>query len=227
MEKHPIRGLIHDYKHDKSYRVELNTQAAMYANILAAVMYFYNGIAHSSIWFFFFFVYYVSLMLIRSSLIQGTYACRKETDQVKRQEKEKEVVQRTGVLLVLVNLAFCGVMIEMINHGYALVYPANLVFLVIVYTLVCIIAAVANSVHDRKGGLLLHTLRWLNLVACFVGIYILNAALLSAFADDWNYHKVFLSVSGAILFLALMYISGKVILLPDKNVKNRGKINKR
>lgn len=155
-------------------------------------------------------------------------------DQKMIREKELSVIRTDGILLLLLNLALCGVVLLTITKGSAKTYSDIMAISIAAYTFYKITMAVINMVKVRKlQSPILITIRNIGVADALVSMLTLQITMLASFqkTDSLDANRMngitglAVSVLIAALGVSMIYYASKRRGCPE-NVIQRFLINK-
>lgn len=186
-------------------------------NVLFSFYYLYIGIRYQSSWFETLAFFYIILSTCRLMLLRE--CSRKEIDIA----HEWRQYARVGfsIFFIAVVLALLSNLV-VLEHN-ALDYPGSLIYVVTIYTIYLFIYAVRGLIQFKKyHSPLLSGIKALGFAAVLVGIYSLQASLLSRFGNDIELQDTINSYTAYVIFVLLAGIAFFIIF---KSFWNLARIN--
>ncbi len=172
-----------------------------------------NGIAARSLWSGTLAFYYLTLSLIRFSLLRGR---RK----VSLLQKWKRYIFSAVVILFL-ELALLGIHFVTIYKGHVVSYPGYMIYAVALYTFYAAITAARNVIRYRKrSDPILLASKALSLAAAGISVYSLQSAMISAFGDSERFRLIMGNCVGTGVFLLISAVSVFMLIKGTKAVRS-------
>lgn len=186
---------------DVPYRIRISLYGSFIINLAYAFVKLVSGIVYHSVWFGAIAAYYMILCLIRALLVVyvGKY------DFGKDKKYEYQIYRRCGILILILNLALVGVVIQMVRKGQGYHYPGVLIYIAAMFTFYAVILAVFNLVKYRKyDSPAISAVKAINFTAAAVSILSLQTAMLAEFGVDFQFVKFMNSATGCIICLLIL-----------------------
>ncbi len=208
------KSSILKFKNDKLFRAEVLLYFSLAINLIYALLQGINGIAARSIWSGTLAFYYLTLSVIRFSLLIGR-------GKMTLLKKWKRYVACGAVMLLLV-FALFGIHCITLYMGHTIVYPGYMIYAIAAYTFYSAIAAVRNIVVYRAyHDPVLSASKALSLATAAISMYSLQSALISAFGNSEEFRIIMGNCLGAAVFLLILSMS--VYMLIRGLLEIRGK----
>lgn len=182
-----FRGAAERYRRDYEYRTVLSALVASLASAAAGSYHLFLALsAEQGVWGYTLAGYYFTLAFSRVALLLLHRAgiARRE-DEERRARRDAVNYLLGGILLVLLSLAYSGVIVLVSVKQYHFEYRGNMVYAMAAYAFYKIIASVVNGIKYRKyNDLTVLTFRNINIADGVVSIIALQSALLYAFSAE-------------------------------------------
>lgn len=186
---------------DVPYRIRISLYGSFIINLAYACVKLISGIVYHSVWFGAIAAYYMILCLIRALLV--VYAGKHDFGKDKKYEYQ--IYRRCGILILILNLALAGVVVQMVRTGRGYHYPGVLIYIAAMFTFYAVILAVFNLVKYRKyDSPAISAVKAINFTAAAVSILSLQTAMLAEFGGDFQFVKFMNSATGCIICLLIL-----------------------
>ena len=185
---------------DVPYRIRISLYGSFIVNLAYAFVKLVSCIVYHSVWFGAIAAYYMILCLIRALLV--VYVGK--NDFGKDKKYEYQIYRRCGILILVLNLALAGVVIQMVRAGRGYHYPGVLIYIAAMFTFYAVILAVFNLVKYRKyDSPAISAAKAINFMAAAVSILSLQTAMLAEFGGGFQFVKFMNSATGCIVCLLI------------------------
>lgn len=211
------------YFTDKPFRVRFKLYSGTVINVAYGVFKLVIGIVYHSEWFGSVAVYYMVLAVLRFLLISAhRRSDRLEAEQEKLLHQWKSY-RICGWLLLLLNGAITGMVIQMIwrNRGYS--YPGYVIYVSAAYTFYKLTMSIIRAVKDREGRSPVFTAAGaMDLCVALMSIFALQTAMFSSFGAEMTEESCFLmnSLTGGGVSFAVVCIAVFMIIYSNKTIKS-------
>ena len=143
---------------------------------LVAVMAFMSKTA----WYFTLTIYYIVLAFMKGNVFHSK---RKYGTEL----KEARAYRFTGIMFIVMTIAFSGVMVLIYKANRYFEYAGLLIYVVAAFTFYKLTLAIYNIFKVRKyDDLYLQNIRNINLASALISIIILQVAMFQAFSPQYN-----------------------------------------
>ncbi len=210
VQKFNENGFVRRFRNDCEFRL---TTTVLFGSCCTTAIGLYDLVlavsdgTESAIWLFTLAIYLLTLAVVRIvALVAHRYG-------VKRYNSERQRLQSVniylggGAMIVLLTLAYSGIIVLVTANGFHYTYRGNMIFLMAAYAFYKIISAIVNAVKNRRlHDLARQTFRNVNLVDGMVSIVALQSAMLFSFDDDLAFSNIMNAAVGGVagaLMLAL------------------------
>ena len=166
---------------DYTFRTILTTMPAFLINVAYTVYNGVIGIMNRSEWFITMAVYYSLLGIMRYRAVSAGRKISRMEDPQQVERKQLSVIRTDGILLMVLNLALCGVVLLTIAQETAKAYSEIMVISIAAYTFYKITMAVIK-VRKMQSPILI-TIRNIGAADALVSMLTLQATMLASFKE--------------------------------------------
>ena len=195
-------NIVNRYSSDISFKAEVSLYVTLAINLLFSFYQAFSGFYYHSAWFGTFAFYYMILTIERFSLLRYI---RKEN------HLEMDIYKKyrfCGLLLIVLNIAVCGMSILMITDGNASIYPGHMIYAVAGFTFYTLIMAIVNvRRYHRRSSLIYGASKMITLSTALFSMFSLQNAMISVFGSDMQFKRIMNIITGAVVFAILSGIS--------------------
>ncbi|MDD6188124.1 MAG: hypothetical protein PUB32_00925 [Clostridiales bacterium] len=179
--------LAHRYLTDVSFKLHVSLYLSLGLNVLYAVIKFVYGVWYHSVWFGTLAVYYFFLAVMRFGLLRHA----NQNGFGKNIAAELKQYRMCGLVLMLMNVAFSGVVVLVVRKNEGFQYAGYLIYVMAMYAFYNVITAVINVIKYRKyNSPVMSAAKVINLAAALVSMLSLETAMLAQF-DNGNNPETF------------------------------------
>lgn len=208
---------IKRYITDKQYRGEITIYMGFIFNLIYVVFRMTTAYVYQSVWFLSIGFYYLVLSLVRFHLLRKVRQTLKNIDQL-------NTYKMTGYLIVLINIAMFGMIIQMITNQKSYTYPGYIIYVSALYTFYLFINSIINIITYRKiNSPILSASKLLNLTGAIMSVYTLQTAMLSQFGTNQEqFRNMMNTVTGiSVIILTFMIALSMIIISHQRIYKER------
>ncbi len=206
-------------------RTLVGSALGLFMNIAFAIFNGVLGIIYGSIWYGALSAYHILIALIRGKSVL-LYQRLRGAEENKALLGAKSA-RNSGIALFVLNMALSSAIAQMIFEDKYFDYPDWTVFAYAAFAFYKITMAIINLFKSREQDeILVHTLRYINLIAASVSILALQTALLHTFKDEALNVDLFNTLTGSAVSLISLSLSIFMIIKAEKIIKSE-KINGR
>lgn len=187
------RAAVYRNTHAARYLTEreLRTRISLYGgtliNLAYAVFKFITGICFRSVWFGAAAVYYLVLCLIRFVLIRGDRNNGQIDGKEQRLLHDWRSYHYCGWLLLILNAAISGMVVQMIWQNRSYSYPGFIIYASAAYTFYRLTMAIIRTVQTRRGtNPVFAAAKAMDLCAALLVIFALQTAMFSSFGMEMD-----------------------------------------
>ena len=201
---------------DVPYRVRISLYGSFIINLAYAFVKLVSGIVYHSVWFGAIAVYYMVLCLMRALLV--AYAGKHDFGKDKKYEYR--IYRRCGILILILNMALAGVVIQMArgNRGYH--YPGMLIYIAAIFTFYAVISAAFNLARYRRyDSPVISAVKAVNFATAAVSVLSLQTAMLTEFGGDYHFVKFMNSATGCIVCLLILGTAFYMIVNASRHLR--------
>lgn len=194
LDKNPFTSRFYQ---DYSYRTILTTVPAVLVSVAYTV---YNGVigiySHSA-WFVTMAFYYSLLGIMRYQAVRTQRFTARMEDKKQAKRKEYAVLKTDGILILLLNLALCGIIILTITKGEGKKYPEVMVISIAAYTFYKITVAILNLIKVRKmKSAILIVIRNIGFADALVSLFSLQITMYASLNESAGIANLMNAVTG-------------------------------
>lgn len=213
------RELLENY----GYRTAVTTLVSLILNVLFGLFEITMSAISLSIWYGALGLYHIILSFTRLGILQTS---RKKFKQGLSENKYKlGLYKRTGVCIILLNLALSGAIVQMMFSQRAFMYVGLMIYAMAAFAFYKITIAIVGLVKaKRTNNLSTEAFKNLNVVDGIVSIYALQTALIATFSTpetDMSYMNLITGVVVVILTIGL----GALMIIKSNKLKKKLKEN--
>lgn len=205
------------YIEETAFRTEASLYMSLAINMVYAGIKLFSGICYRSVWFITLAVYYISLAVMRFSLLH--YVRKRNDDKI----SELKRYRLCGIVLLIMNNALIGIIILAITENSGFEYPGMLIYVMAMYTFYAAITAAVNVVISGKSaGYFVSAAKMINLTAALVSVLSLEMAMLTQFgaADDPSFRRITIACTGAGVGIIVLGMAVYMICNAAKQLKS-------
>lgn len=181
------RELLRRYREDPVFQARFGLYRGTAITGAYVILKFISAGRYHSPWFFAVGVYYLSLWGIKLYLIRRDKALRGTEPRDAVLREEWRAYRRAGLLMLLIDLAISGIIVQVVRDRQTYSYPGTLIFAMAAWAFYKIIAAVIRFLRRRKErGPIFSAVKVIDLSAAAMSIYALQTALISTYSPDWD-----------------------------------------
>ena len=207
-----IGAAVKKLRKDSRLRAEVLLYFSLAVNLAYAVWQGAIGVAASSIWAGTLAFYYLTLSMIRFSLLLG----HKKAGIVQKWKKYRG----SAFIMLILNFALLGIHCITLYMGHIITYPGYMIYAMAAYTFYAAITAVRNVVIYRKyNDPILLASKALTLAVAAISIYSLQSAMISAFGDSEEFRIIMGNCVGVGVFVLISAISVFMIVKGTKAIR--------
>lgn len=207
------------YLESKDFRAVVSLYAGLGINVFYAVFKGVTGIYYGSPWQWSMGIYYLFLGSIRFLLM------RKERQREKMSLEQKSddygTYRLCGVLMLLLDTAIGGMVVQMIWQNQANSYPPSIVIISAAYTFYYFFLSIYNVVSFRKrDNAILSAAKDLSFSCAVMSMYFLQTTMLQTFkdAEDDGFRRIINTLTGIIVIAVVLIIAVYMIIKGTKKL---------
>lgn len=204
---------------DEHIRMQMSLYFGLMVNLIYAGFKLINGIHYQSLWFVAVAVFYAVLSFMRFVLI---WSMRKSTQKEERQRYIHGVrsYRLCGYLMFLLNIAMCGIVIQMIWKNESYRYPGYIIYLSALYAFICLISAIKNVLRYRDMHVPeLAATKLLSLAKSCMSLLAMQTAMFTQFGNDAPLRQFMNSVSGGCVCTIIICMAIYMVVRAEKELK--------
>lgn len=200
---------------DTWYRVKFTLRLSLAVNVFYSVFKFSVGMVLSSWWLIAIAVYYIIMSVTRYLLLRHM----KQNEQAKDLIAEHKRVRICGYLVVVVNVALSGMVVQMIWRNESYTYPGFLIFAAAAYAFYSVTMSIINLIRYRKKkSPILSAAKTIGLVSALVSILALQTAMITQFGSDRQFQFIMNILTGTAVCASVMTLAVFMIVKSDRAI---------
>lgn len=208
-----IRNTFKKLRDDNRLRAEASLYVSLAVNLTYAVLQGVNGVTARSIWAGTLAFYYLTLSVIRFSLLLG----HKKVSIIQKWKKYRT----SAFVMLILNFALLGIHCITLYMGHIITYPGYMIYAMAAYTFYAAITAVRNVIIYRKyNDPILSASKALALAVSAISVYSLQSAMISAFGDSEEFRMIMGNCIGAGVFILISAVSVFMIVKGTKAIRH-------
>lgn len=219
------------YLTEKHVRDMVSLYTGIGMDLAMAVLKVVIGIFYRSGWLFAVAVYHVTLGLMHFMLLKKEWVREENEVYELEQEDLKRVYQLRshrfcGNLMFFLNVAMCGMLVQMIWQGEGYTYPGTMVYAFAAYAFYCLISAVIKWVKYRNNANpIFSASKNIKLAKALMSLFTLQTVLLNQFGAETAVHakRVMNLLTGSLVCAAVFALA---VLMVVKSTEEIRKIKK-
>lgn len=224
------RALVYKNNHAARYLTEkeLRTRISLYSGTLInlgyAVFKLFTGVYYRSVWFGAVAVYYMVLCLIRYVLIREDRHSTQISTEEERRLHDWKSYRNCGWLLLILNAAVTGMVVQMIWQNKSYSYPGFVIYASAAYTFYRLTMAIIRTVQTRHGSNpVFSAAKAMDLCAALMAIFALQTAMFSSFGMEMTAESRGLMnlLTGSAVSLAILCIAVYMIVRSTKILRSK------
>lgn len=201
--KSPVSKTLYEWKQQLLKNPQIRTSLTLYFGLLVNFIYagfkLVNGIQYQSVWFVAVAVFYAVLSLMRFILVKSVRG------NMHKESKSKYIhglrsYRFCGYLMFLLNVAMCGIVMQMVWKNESYYYPGYIIYLSAVYAFTCLVSAIISVFRCRDMRVPeLSAAKLLSLAKSGMSLLAMQTAMLMQFGDDLSFRQTMNSFSGGLV----------------------------
>lgn len=133
-----------------------------------------------------------------------------------------------GFMLFIINIAFMGIVMQMIWQDKGYHYPGFLIYFVAAYTFYCITISIFNLIRYRKlENPVLTAAKAISLVNALSSLIALETALFSQFGKNAQFKELMIETTGFIVCIFIFILAFFMVLKGNIMLKKLNKADKK
>lgn len=203
--------LYNFYKEKHIILTKVSICSSISFNLIYAVFNLVIGIYYISWWFISFAIYYLLLCFMKFSIINN----------INNREQAAKKLKNIGIILLLLNFVFVGIIILIIKKNQIINYNGTLIYLVALYDFYLIITAIVNVIKNRNShNLLLTASKCINLTVAMISMVSLEVAMVYQFGNNDSSFKLIMTASmGFAICLINSIMAIYMVIKANNNLK--------
>lgn len=208
------------YLSDAELRVRISLYTGTLINIGYAVFKLFTGVYYSSLWFGGVAVYYMVLSLIRFLLIRNYRRSVKLAEDTRQYEWKS--YRLCGILLLLLNIAITGMVVQMVWHNKTYYYPGFIVYASAAYTFYRMTVAVIKVFGKKVSNPILLSAKALDLSMALMAMFALQTAMFVSFGEQMTdaERRLMNVLTGGAVCILVLCIAFYMIIKSTKKLRS-------
>ena len=198
---------------NREYRAWLSLRVGLGINLAYAAFKLSMGVYFWSAWFGATAVYYMVLCVIRFLLVRGDHAIAQMQDDDRRQKRAMAGYRQCGWLILLLNIAMTGMIVQMVWHDEAFRYPGVMIYASAAYTFYRLVTAIVSMVRFRRAeNPLFAAAKSIDMCVALMSLYALQSAMIVTFGESERFRLIMNSITGFAVAIGVIGIAGYMLL---------------
>ncbi len=165
------------YKNNINIKIKSSLYFNVFMNILFGTLNLILGLYHNSYWFITFAVYYILLSFMRIILLVNV-------DKKINLEKENKILKSCGIILLLMNIVFSGIIVLILMQNKFFSYGEYFIYVVAMYDFYLIVYAIINVIRYWKSNRpIFSASKYINLTTAMISMLSLETAMITQFGE--------------------------------------------
>lgn len=210
----------HQYLNDQKFQMKIVLYRGLFVNFCYVLFYLITGLVYWSAWFIAVGVYYVVLSLMRFLLLRKNKAISQIESKKQRDIKALHTYRLSGYLMLALNVAMAGMVIQMIwkNKGYQ--HSRFVIYLSASYAFYCFITAIINMVkYHRMEKPLLSAVKMIGFASALMSLLALQTAMIQQFGGSDSFRRLMNTATGGSVCLIVFAIAIFMIIRASIELK--------
>lgn len=206
---------IQKYINDKQYRGEIMIYIGLLMNLIYVIFRMTTAYIYQSVWFLSIGFYYFVLCLVRFHLLR-------KVKKTLNNKQQLYTYKMTGYLIILLNIAMLGMIIQMMVGHKSYIYPGYIIYVSALYTFYDFINAIINIITYKKfNNPILSASKLLNLTGAMMSVYTLQTAMLSQFSINQQQFTDMMNTITGISVIILTFVIALYMIITAQQSINR------
>lgn len=207
---------IQKYINDKQYRGEIMIYIGLLMNLIYVIFRMTTAYIYQSVWFLSIGFYYFVLCLVRFHLLR-------KVKKTLNNKKQLYTYKMTGYLIILLNIAMLGMIIQMMVGHKSYIYPGYIIYVSALYTFYDFINAIINIITYKKfNNPILSASKLLNLTGAMMSVYTLQTAMLSQFSiNQQQFTDMMNTITGISVIILTFVIALYMIITAQRSINRK------
>lgn len=206
------------YLDDIEFRERISLYSSLAVNMFYAVFKCATGVIFHSVWFWAIGIYYVMLSVIRFTLLRNVRITCKKEHSVERKIYEYKSAKLCGILMLALNIAMGGMIVQMIwqNHHYE--YKGYIIYISAFYAFFYLINAIVKVVKfSKQDNPILSAAKMLALAGALMSMFALQTAMFSSFGGNEEFQRLMNTITGGMVCFIVMGMA--IFLIVRANIR--------
>lgn len=204
------------YMTDVAFKVRVSLYNSLVINLLYSAFKLMAGIYYSSVWWGAVAFYYMVLALIRFLLLRYMNGYHHNANIL----SEYRRCRLCGILLVLLNLALSGIVVQMVWQNKTYAYPEIILITIATYTFYTVTVSIVDLVKYRRfKSPVMSAAKAIRLAAALVSVLNLETAMLAQYSEDAAFRRLMTALTGAGVCLIVLVLSAVMVLRANRAIR--------
>ena len=213
-------AFIQNYQNDLTYRKQVSLIVSLVMNLFYVIFKGGIGIYYKSLWEMVIAIYYGVLSIIRLNLLRVFHKTNLMDNDFEIKKSQMINSIRTGYLMIVLNLAMSGMVIQMIYENKSYEYPGWIIYGSATYTFYSLIHVVVNAFRFRKiDQPLINTSTLVSLVSTFMSLLALQTGMISTFGSSAFFQRIMNTITSTFVMIFELMIAIYMIRIYKKQLK--------
>jgi len=217
-----VNELIRRYRADMPYRARISLYASLLMNLFYASFKLISGIYYTSFWYGADAVFLIVLSGMRLFMIRQV---RKRGGGLVQEYRQYRFC---GCMLFALNVAFIGVIIQIVNHGMEHQYPGHIIYVVAISAFFFLSLAIKNMViYHKLNSPVLSAVMSISLAKALVALFALQNSMLISFGNGGGISETTMKIlnvfTGSVVCLIMFGMAVYMIIRANMNLKGISK----
>ncbi len=197
---HPLWERV---RRDFVFRTKIVLLPNTMITMLFVMMKLLAGFFYHSGWMIALGFYYLWLLLLRLSLLRRVYQNAIDIEQ----QEGVRASRRYGLYLLLLDIAFAGIVLYSLCRGAEYAYPGYLIYGMAAYSFYAVIMAVVGYIKNRqKENPVIVTLNMVRLTTAMTALFALETAMLTVFGEESSlmFRQSMIAATGSVIAVIIL-----------------------
>lgn len=206
------------------YRAKASLYIGLFINILFGVFKGATGYLFRSAWLFAIGAYYITLAVVRFSLLRNVKVTEREVQTAQRKRKEWRSYRTCGIMLLFLDITMAGMIIQMVWQDKSNIYPGWTIYASAVYTFYYFITAMISMIkYFHWENAIISAAKNVTLAGAAMSILMLQTAMISTFGEIGEGSRMMNGITGGIVSTFCIGMAIFMILWSNYKIEKRSK----
>lgn len=195
------------------FRAKISLYIGLAVNILFGIFKGMTGYLFQSAWLFAIGVYYITLAFVRFILLHNVKVTEKEEQTVQRKRKEWKSYRTCGIMLLFVDVAMAGMIVQMVWQDKCNIYPGWTIYASALYTFYYFITALISMIrYFHWENAIVSAAKNVTFAGAAMSLLMLQTAMISTFGEVAESSRMMNGITGAVVSVFCIGMSVFMIL---------------